>query len=181
MFSPCPPACLPAGHGVEGWAAEAGGGQVGIRRHQSRAAPQPLLPLPPLREAACRVPPCSAVTPACTLCLPQSCRHTSLPRLPLIHAPAPLPCLQIQRSREGKRVGRLYVTDGSMPDYVVQQYPRSAPGAVLCSAVRGAGRGGAGGAMPACSQAPNTPVDTLVCGTLHFKQWVHVSLCLPAH
>ena len=81
---------------------------------------------------------------ACTLCLPQSCRHPSLPRLPLIHAPAPLPCLQIQRSREGKRVGRLYVTDGSMPDYVVQQYPRSAPGAVLCSAVRGAARGGAG-------------------------------------
>lgn len=36
--------------------------------------------------------------------------------------------LQIEQCQKGVRQGRLYVTDGSMPDYQVQQYPQDAPG-----------------------------------------------------
>lgn len=36
--------------------------------------------------------------------------------------------LQIEQCQKGARQGRLYVTDGSMPDYEVQQYPQDAPG-----------------------------------------------------
>ena len=37
-------------------------------------------------------------------------------------------CPQVERCARGTRPGRLYVTDGSMPDYERQQYPRDAPG-----------------------------------------------------
>ncbi len=36
--------------------------------------------------------------------------------------------LQIEQCQKGVRQGRLYVTDGSMPDYEAQQYPQDAPG-----------------------------------------------------
>ncbi|PRW59252.1 hypothetical protein C2E21_2426 [Chlorella sorokiniana] len=35
---------------------------------------------------------------------------------------------QIEQCQKGARQGRLYVTDGSMPDYEAQQYPADAPG-----------------------------------------------------
>lgn len=42
-------------------------------------------------------------------------------------------CQQIDKCREGKRPGRLYVTDGSMPDYAGQGYPLDAPGWPDCT------------------------------------------------
>jgi len=42
--------------------------------------------------------------------------------------PGPVSLLQISKCQAGERAGRLYVTDGSMPDYEEQGYPRDAPG-----------------------------------------------------
>ena len=44
--------------------------------------------------------------------------------------PLPPPPLQIAKSLAGggMRMGRLYLTDGSMPDYEATGYPRDAPG-----------------------------------------------------
>ena len=60
-----------------------------------------------------------------------ACEGHSPAALPLANS-IPLPPSvaprQIERCREGSRQGRLYVTDGSMPDYEAQAYPQDAPG-----------------------------------------------------
>ena len=68
---------------------------------------------------------------------------TQLPGLQLGSPPASeSPTPQVNLCKEGKRAGRLYFTDGSMPAYWEQGYPHNAPGAWASA---GLGRRGCSG------------------------------------
>lgn len=69
----------------------------------------------------------------------------------------PPPGLQIKESTEGRRAGRLYVTDGSRMAYEDYDYPRNAPGVALALKARAA-----------CDPLPVHPiVGPCKCRTMH--------------
>lgn len=70
-----------------------------------------------------------AYTPAASLWPAGMAWPLAPPLLPRVHPPPLCAAPQIESCQQGKRQGRLYVTDGSMPDYLEQQhYPVDAPG-----------------------------------------------------
>ena len=85
---------------------------------------------------------------------------------------------QIAKSLAGQRRGRLYLTDGSMPDYGATGYPRDAPGQSVVRHLRPARRLASGLALPLSARAVDCQCDPLA-PEMHI--YSHAPITTPPH